>query len=163
MAVILGDLDSFDSLILRLLSRNGRLSVTDLAREIGLSKTPTQVRLKRLEVEGYITGYQAIIDPIRLGRDHVAFVEVRLTDTRESALKMFNLAAQKVSEIEECHMLASQFDYLLKVRTQNMQDFRKVLGEDISALPFVAHTSTHVAMETVKEGGQWSSEINAVF
>lgn len=153
----MGVLDAFDALILRRLSRNGRLSVTDLAQEIGLSKTPTQVRLKRLEAEGYITGYQAIIDPIRLGRDHVAFVEVLLTDTREASLKLFNEAALKIPEIEECHMLASKFDYLLKVRTQSMQDFRKVLGEDISALPFVAHTSTHVAMEAVKEGGQWST------
>ena len=159
----MGDLDSFDAMILRRLARNGRLSITDLAREIGLSKTPTQVRRKRLEAECYITGYQAIIDPIRLGRDHVAFVEVRLTDTREPSLKMFNQAVIKVPEIEECHMLASQFDYLLKVRTQNMQDFRKVLGEDISALPFVGHTSTHVAMEAVKEAGQWSAENNGVF
>lgn len=153
----MGDLDAFDVLILRHLSRSGRLSVTDLARQIGLSTTPTQVRVKRLETEGYITGYQAIVDPIRLGHDHVAFVEVRLTDTREPALRAFNTAVLKIPEIEECHMLASQFDYLLKVRTQSMKDFRKVLGQDISALPFVALTSTHVAMEAVKEGGQWSA------
>lgn len=154
----MGKLDGFDRRILQNLSRNGRQSIADLARQIGLSKTPTQMRVKRLEVEGYITGYRAVIDPIRLGRDHVAFVEVRLTDTREPALQAFNEAVHLVSEIEECHMLASQFDYLLKVRTQNMQAFRKVLGEDISALPNVSNTSTHVAMQAVKEGGFWGAD-----
>lgn len=116
------------------------------------------MRVKRLEAEGYIKGYRAVIDPIRLGRDHVAFVEVRLTDTREPALQAFNDAVLQVPEIEECHMLASQFDYLLKVRTQNMQAYRKVLGEGISALPNVSNTSTHVAMQAVKEGGAWGAD-----
>ncbi|EEW59251.1 transcriptional regulator, AsnC family [Ruegeria sp. TrichCH4B] len=78
-------LDRFDQAILRELSHNGRSSVSDLARAIGLSKSPTQARLKRLETEGIIQGYRAMIDPIRLGLDHVAFVEVKLTDTREAA------------------------------------------------------------------------------
>lgn len=77
-------LDRFDQAILRELSHNGRSSVSDLARAIGLSKSPTQARLKRLETEGIIQGYRAMIDPIRLGLDHVAFVEVKLTDTREA-------------------------------------------------------------------------------
>ena len=111
-----------------------------------------------MEANGYITGYRAIIDPIRLGKDHVAFVEVRLSDTREPALRAFNEAVLKVPEIEECHMLASQFDYLLKVRTQDMQSYRRVLGEDISALPNVSNTSTHVAMQAVKESGAWGAE-----
>jgi Lrp/AsnC family leucine-responsive transcriptional regulator len=141
------------------MSQNGRLSVTDLARQIGLSKTPTQMRLRRLEKEGVITGYRAVMDPIRLGLDNVAFVEVRLTDTREPALAAFNAAVIRVPEIEECHMLASQFDYLLKVRTQDMKAYREVLGETISALPHVAHTSTHVAMQAVKEDGHWSADV----
>lgn len=158
----MGILDSFDLQILRGLSQNGRQSISDLARKIGLSKTPTQMRVKRLEAEGYIKGYRAVIDPIRLGHDHVAFVEVRLTDTREPALQAFNEAVFQIPEIEECHMLASQFDYLLKVRTQNMQAYRKVLGEGISALPNVSNTSTHVAMQAVKEGGAWGSDDSGV-
>lgn len=151
------DLDSLDEKILSVLSANGRISITDLAKRIGLSKTPTQLRVKRLESEGIISGYRAVLDPIKLGRDHVAFVEVRLTDTREAALTAFNEAVRQIAEVEECYMLASQFDYLLKVRTHDMKDYRDVLGGRISALPFVSHTSTHVAMQAVKEGGRWQS------
>ena len=145
------DLDRFDQAILRELSADGRMSATELARRIGLSKSPTQARMKRLEDAGVITGYRANLDPIRTGRAHVAFVEVRLSDTREAALQAFNKAVMAVPEVEQCHMIASRFDYLLKVRTTDIQDYRRVLAEHISALPHVAGTSTYVAMEAVKE------------
>ena len=146
-------MDRFDQAILAILSEDGRISIADLARRIGLSKSPTQARVKRLEAEGIITGYRALLDPIRLGLNHVAFVEVRLTDTREKALAEFNAAVGKVGEIEQAHMIASNFDYLLKVRTGSMSEYRSVLAEKISSLPYVASTSTFVAMEAVKETG----------
>lgn len=146
-------LDRFDEAILRVLSLEGRISATELARRIGLSKSPTQARMKRLEEAGVIIGYRAILDPIRIGRAHVAFVEVRLSDTREAALQAFNRAVQLIPEVEECHMIASRFDYLLKVRSSDIQDYRRVLGEKLSSLPHVASTSTYVAMEAVKESG----------
>lgn len=144
-------LDSFDQKILAVLAENGRISITDLARRIGLSKSPTQARLRRLESDGVILGYRAMLDPIRLGLDHVAFVEVKLNDTREAALSAFNAAVAKVPEIEQAHMMASAFDYLLKVRTGDIRAYRRILGEVISGLPHVSNTSTHVAMEAVKE------------
>lgn len=145
------DLDRFDDAIIRVLSTDGRISATDLARRIGLSKSPTQARMKRLEEAGVITGYRAMLEPIRMGQAHVAFVEVRLSDTREAALQAFNKAVLAVPEVEQCHMIASRFDYLLKVRTADIQDYRRVLAERISALPHVASTSTYVAMEAVKD------------
>lgn len=147
------DLDRFDRAILTTLSAEGRISIADLARRIGLSKSPTQARLKRLESEGIITGYRALIDPIRLGLDHIAFVEVRLDNTREAALAAFNAAAARIGEIEQVHLIAGNFDYLLKVRTRSMTEYRAVLAEKISTLPHVAATSTYVAMQAVKEGG----------
>ncbi|MCZ7676748.1 MAG: Lrp/AsnC family transcriptional regulator [Roseovarius sp.] len=144
-------LDRFDRAILRVLAGDGRISITDLARAIGLSKSPTQARLRRLEATGVITGYRAQIDPIRLGQDHVSFVEVRLTDTREAALAAFNAAVLRVPEIEQAYMIAGNFDYLLKIRTHGMADYRRVLAERISTLPHVAGTSTYVAMQAVKE------------
>jgi Lrp/AsnC family leucine-responsive transcriptional regulator len=144
-------LDSHDKLILEILSGDGRISISELARKINLSKTPTQVRVKRLESEGYILGYRAMLDPIRMGVDHVAFVEVTLNDTREEALAKFNIEVARIGEIEQCHMIAGNFDYLLKVRTRSMPAYRKVLGEKISALPYVANTKTFVAMQSVKE------------
>ena len=123
------DLDRFDEAILRVLAVEGRISATELARRIGLSKSPTQARMKRLEEVGAITGYRANLDPIRMGLAHVAFVEVRLSDTREAALQAFNKAVMAVPEVEQCHMIASRFDYLLKVRTESIQDYRRVLAE----------------------------------
>jgi Lrp/AsnC family leucine-responsive transcriptional regulator len=153
-----GEIDRFDRAILRELAADGRMSVTDLAERVGLSKSPCQVRLKRLQAQGYIRGFRAVIDPGRLGLDHVAFVEVRLKDTTEGALRAFNAAVQKVPEIEQCHMIAGAFDYLLKVRTSDIRVYREVLGEVISALPHVAATSTHVSMEAVKDdGGGWAA------
>lgn len=153
MAEKISELDGFDRKILDILAVEGRISVTELARRISLSKSPTQARLKRLEDSGVIRGYRALYDPIRLGRDHVAFVEVKLTDTRESALAAFNAAVLKVPEIEQCHLIAGSFDYLLKVRTAGMPGYRAVLAEKISTLPHVANTSTYVAMQAVKEEG----------
>jgi len=144
-------LDRIDHAILRALSRDGRLPVAELARRVGLSKTPTQARVKRLEEAGVIQGYRAVLSPIRMGLAHVAFVEVRLTDTREAALQAFNRAASALPEVEECHMIAGGFDYLLKVRTADIADYRRVMAERISTLPHVAATSTYVAMEAVKE------------
>ena len=147
------DLDPFDLRMLDILAVEGRISVTELAGRIGLSKSPTQARLKRLEEQGVIRGYRAMFDPIRLGRDHVAFVEVKLTDTREAALAAFNAAVARIGEIEQCHMIAGSFDYLLKVRTSSMTAYRMVLAEKVSTLPHVANTSTYVAMQAVKEDG----------
>ena len=145
------ELDSFDRAILRELSADGRISVMELARRIGLSKSPTQARVKRLEGAGVILGYRALLDPIRMGQAHVAFVQLRLSDTREAALQAFNRAVAAIPEIEQCHMIAGGFDYLLKVRTAGIADYRRVLAERLSALPHVAATSTYVAMEAVKE------------
>jgi len=145
------DLDRFDRAILSVLAGEGRISIADLARRIGLSKSPTQTRLRRLEADGVITGYRALLDPIRLGLDHVAFVEVRLNDTREAALAAFNAAVTRIGEIEQAHMIAGNFDYLMKIRTRSMAEYRVVLAEKISTLPHVASTSTYVAMQAVKE------------
>ena len=146
-------LDGFDRAILSVLAEDGRISVTDLAKRIGLSKSPTQARVKRLEKDGIILGYRALVDPIRLGLDHIAFVEVRLNDTREAALAAFNKAVAKIPEIEQVHLIAGNFDYLMKIRTRNMSDYRIVLAEKISTLPHINNTSTYVAMQAVKEEG----------
>ena len=144
-------LDRLDRSILATLGREGRLSMSELAAKVGLTKTPVQARVKRLEKDGYIRGYAAMVDRERMGEGHVAFVQVKLSDTRSLALDAFNRAVQKVAEIEQCHMMAASFDYLLKVRTRDIAAYRRVLGERISALPHVAQTSTFVAMETVKD------------
>ena len=147
------DLDRFDRAIMSTLAENGRISITDLAKRIGLSKSPTQARVRHLEEAGIIRGYRAILDPIQLGLDYVAFVEVKLSDTREKALSEFNKAVVGLVEVEQVHMIAGRFDYLLKIRTASMRSYRRVLAERISTLPHVASTSTYMAMQSVKENG----------
>ena len=148
------ELDEFDRKILSILGRDGRITYTNLAQRVGLSKTPCQQRVKRLVESGLITGFRAIVDPAKVGLDHVAFAEVKLSDTREEALRKFNAAVRRIPEVEECHMIASSFDYLLKVRTPDIRRYRIVLGEKISSLPHVASTSTFVAMETICESAR---------
>jgi len=148
---IVGHLDQYDKKILYELSMDGRLPVTELATRVGLSKSPCQVRMRKLQTEGYILGFRAVLNPVKLAQDHVAFAEVRLTDTTEKALSAFNSAVHKVREIEQCHMIAGSFDYLLKIRTESIRAYRRVLGETISNLPYVGSTSTHVSMQAVKD------------
>jgi len=147
-------IDQIDRRIIDVLSGDGRISITDLAARVGLSKTPTQLRLKRLVADGIIRGFRAVTDPVKLGLGHIAFAEVKLSDTREKALAEFARAVLQVREVEECHMMASSFDYLLKVRTADIHAYRRVLGEKISSLPHVASTSTFVVMEAIVESGR---------
>src|SRR5471030_747718 len=92
-----GEIDHLDVKIMDALL-DGRMTVTDLSKRVGLSKTPCQVRLRRLMEEGYILGFHARLDPQKLGLDHIAFAEVKLSDTREKALEEFNSRVAKIKE-----------------------------------------------------------------
>lgn len=142
-------LDSFDLKIIEALIQNGRLPVTELAKRIGISKSPCQARLKRLQNEGYILGFRAQVDFAKLNMEQVAFVEAKMSNTSEKVLTEFNDAVKRIPEVEECHMIAGSFDYLIKVRTSDVVSYRKVLGESISVLPGVSSTSTYVSIESV--------------
>lgn len=143
------EIDAYDRKIIRILALDGRISVTDLAEQIDLSKTPTVNRLRKLERDGYIQGYYARLNHELLDQSHIAFIQVTLSDTSAKALDGFNTAVQKLEAVEQCHMIAGNFDYLIKVRTRDIQAYRKFLGEELVNLPNIAHTSTFVAMETV--------------
>ncbi len=145
-------MDRIDRKILAILARDAQISMTALSKEVGLSKSPTLTRVRRLERDGIITGYRAQLSPEKMGLSHVAFVQVTLDNTKSDALQAFNAAVMRHSEIEGAHMIAGGFDYLLKVRTSDIAAYRKTLGETIAALPHVSQTSTFITMETVKEG-----------
>jgi Lrp/AsnC family leucine-responsive transcriptional regulator len=142
-------MDEYDRKILSVLSIEGRISMTALGERVGLSKTPVTARVKRLEEEGVITGYRATLSASKLGVEHIAFLEVKLSDTREKALDAFNQAVRAIPEVEACHMIAGGFDYLIKVRTSDIFAYRQVLGEQLSRLPNVASTSTYISMQSV--------------
>jgi Lrp/AsnC family leucine-responsive transcriptional regulator len=142
-------MDEYDRKILSVLSIEGRISMTTLGARVGLSKTPVTARVKRLEEEGIITGYRATLSASKLGVEHIAFLEVKLSDTREKALDAFNQAVRAIPEVEACHMIAGGFDYLIKVRTSDIFAYRQVLGEQLSRLPNVASTSTYISMQSI--------------
>ena len=142
-------MDEYDRKILSVLSIEGRISMTALGERVGLSKTPVTARVKRLEEEGVITGYRATLSASKLGVEHIAFLEVKLSDTREKALDAFNQTVRAIPEVEACHMIAGGFDYLIKVRTSDIFAYRQVLGEQLSRLPNVASTSTYISMQSV--------------
>ena len=144
-------LDNANRKILRELVANARISTTELARKVGLSKTPVAQRIRQMEEMGLIQGYRAILSPLSLGLTHVTYVEARLNDTRQKALEQFNDGVRAISEIEECYMIAGGFDYLLKVRSRDMTHFRQIMAERISALPHIHATTSYVAMEAVVE------------
>lgn len=144
-------IDDTDRRILAVLTADARTPVAEVARRVGLSKTPVAARIRRMEEIGLIAGYRALLSPLKLGLSHVTYVEVRLSDTREAALRKFNEAVRAIPEVEECYMIAGGFDYLVKVRSRDMVDYRRIMSEAISALPHVASTSSYVAMEAVVE------------
>jgi len=142
-------LDRTDRKLLRLLQDDGRLSVAELARQVHLSATPCLERIRRLEREGYIRGYAADLDPALLGAGLIAFVEVQLDRTTPDVFNRFREGVIGLDPVQECHMVAGGFDYLLKVRTADMAAYRRFL-EDLAALPGVQQTHTYVVMEEVK-------------
>jgi Lrp/AsnC family leucine-responsive transcriptional regulator len=144
-------IDKIDKQLIELLAENGRTTLNDLSKKVGLSISPCQSRIKKLEEQKYILGYHAQINYQKLEKAHVAFVQVSLSNTRARALEEFNVEVGKLEAVEQCHMIAGGFDYLLKVRTTDIDSYRLLLAEKISSLPYVASTSTFVSMQSVKD------------
>lgn len=143
-------LDKIDRKILKLLQNDGRISNVKLAEMIHLSPTPCLERVKRLEKEGFIKNYVAILDPKMLDAALVSFIEVSLDRTTTRALDNFRDVVLKMDEVQECHMVAGGFDYLIKVRTSNMEHYRRFLGEKLSTIEDISSTHTYVVMEEIK-------------
>jgi len=144
-------LDRTDRLILQCLQQDGRISNVALARKVNLTPTPCLDRVRRLEREGYIRGYTALLDPVMVDAGLLVFVEIDLLRTSPDAFRNFRREAMKLSELQECHLVSGNFDYLLKARVKDMQEYRKLLGEKILALPGVSDSRSYVVMEEVKE------------
>ncbi len=146
----LDDLDRIDRHILAALQSDGRISNVDLANKVGLSPTPCLERTRRLERDGFIDGYVALLNPERMEMGLLAFVEVSLDRPTADVFDKFAEAALEDPNIVECHMVAGGFDYLMKVRVADMDAYRGFLGTGISRLPGVRETRTYVAIEKVK-------------
>ena len=144
------DLDRIDRRLLARLQLDGRTSVSQLAREVNLTVTPTLERVRRLEAGGYIEGYFARLNPGKLGLGLLAYVEVSLDRTTPDAFDRFKQVALAHDEVMECHMVAGGFDYLLKIRVTDMESYRRFLGDRIASVRGVQTTHTYFVMEEVK-------------
>jgi len=145
------NLDLTDKKILFEIQKDGRINIVDLAAKVNLSKSPCYQRLKKLERDKYILRYRAELDPKKISRGYLVYVQVKLESTKRHFLEKFNEAVREVPQVLSCHMMSGGYDYLLKIRTRDMSEYRELLGDVISDLPGVHQTSTFPVMEQVKE------------
>ena len=143
-------LDRIDRNILSVLQKDGRISNVELAKQVGLSPSPCLERVKRLESQGYIKGYHAVLDPQKLGAAMLVFVEITLSKTSVDIFAEFSAAVQQHDDIQECHLVSGNFDFLLKARVADMSSYRRLLGDTLLRLPGVSASRTYVEMEEVK-------------
>jgi len=149
-ATALSTIDKIDAKILRVLQKDGRISNLKLAEEVHLSPTAVLERVKRLTRDNFILGYEAKLNPAKLGAGLLVFVEILLDRTVHDVMDNFKAAVQVRPEILECHLVAGGFDYLLKTRVANMTAYREFIGSVIWTLPGVRETRTYAVMEEVK-------------
>jgi len=150
MTVFGTDLDRIDRKILAILQDDGRIANLKLAESVALSPTAVLARVQRLTRDGFILGYEARLNPLKLGAGMLVFVEVLLDRTTPNVFDQFKAAVQVRPEIMECHMVAGGFDYLLKTRTADMNAYREFAGAVLWQLPGVRETRTYAVMEEVK-------------
>ncbi len=148
------ELDRLDLRILRQLQANGRIANLKLAEAVGLSPTAMLARVQRLTREGYILGYEARLNPLKLGAGMLVFVEVLLDRTTANVFDQFKAAVHAQPAILECHMVAGGFDYLMKTRSADMAAYREFAGSVLWQLPGVRETRTYAVMEEVKNSTQ---------
>ena len=145
------NLGKIDRNILRILQKDGRISYTELARQVGLSVTPCIDRVKRMERKGIIKGYTALLDANYLNAGLVVFVQIRLQRTAQDVFEAFKASAIGLSEVQECYLVSGNFDYLIKARVADMNAYRILLGDTLLTLPGVQESTSYVVMEEVKE------------
>jgi Lrp/AsnC family leucine-responsive transcriptional regulator len=139
-----------DKRILRLIQVEGRITNQELANRCGLSPSACFDRLKRLREQGYVKGFSAVLDPEKLDRSLLIFVEVLLDRTTSDIFNEFAAAVKQRSDIMECHMVGGGFDYLLKVRVQDMAAYRSFLVDTLVQMPGVRETRTYAVLDEVK-------------
>lgn len=144
-------LDRTDRRILECLQADGRISNVHLARKVNLTPTPCIERVKRLERQGYIRGYTALLDPELVDASLLVFVEIDLSLKSPGAFRKFREEARHLPEIMDCHLVSGNFDYLIKARVKDMKAYRRLLGDKILSLPGVSGSRSYVVMEEVKE------------
>ncbi len=143
-------LDPIDRRLLRALQMDSRKSVQDLGTLVGLSASACHRRLKSLEERGIIASYRAVLDAGRLGYSMQFFIEIGLTSQSEAVLDTFESAVKDIPEVLECHLMAGQSDYILRVVCRDHEDFERLHRRLIARLPGVARVTSNLSIRTVK-------------
>ncbi|HRW71925.1 winged helix-turn-helix transcriptional regulator [Ottowia sp.] len=144
-------IDRIDRRILDVLQRQGRLPMTELAQEVGLSTSPVTERVRRMERAGIITGYQARVDPAALGRPLLVFVELTLSSKSGELFEKLRAELLHEPRVLECHLVSGRFDYLIKARLSAMSEYRELLAQILKKIPVPAQSNSYVVMEEIKE------------
>ena len=144
-------LGRIDLNILRILQKDGRISYTDLAKQVGLSVTPCIERVKRLERENYILNYGARVSAQKLNQSLVVFVQIRLNHTSQKNFEEFRRSVMDLENVQSCFLVSGNYDYLLKARVADMASYRELLGHRILKLPAVQESTSYVVMEELKD------------
>ena len=144
-------LGRIDLNILRILQKDGRISYTDLAKQVGLSVTPCIERVKRLERENYILDYGARVSAQKLNQSLVVFVQIRLNHTSQKNFEEFRRSVMDLENVQSCFLVSGNYDYLLKARVADMASYRELLGHRILKLPAVQESTSYVVMEELKD------------
>ena len=148
------NLDRTDFKILEILQNDGRISNIKLAEMVNLSATAALARVQKLTKDGFILGYEAKLNAELLNASFVVFVEILLDKTTPNVLEEFSDAVVQYPEIVECHMISGGFDFVVKIRSQNMDEFRRIAGQVLWHLPGVKETRSYPVMQVVKETTQ---------
>lgn len=144
-------LDRIDRNILQLLQRDGRMAMTDLAPQVGLTTSPCTERVRRLERAGVIQGYHAKVNPEALGLGLLVFVELTLSSKSTQVFEAVRQALLLEPRVLECHLISGSFDYLVKARLSAMREYRDLLGQILRHIPVPAQSNSYVVMEEIKE------------
>jgi len=142
-------LDSIDRRILIQLQKTGRMPNSELAERVNLSASACHRRVQRLETDGYIKDYVALLDPRKLGRPTTVFVEITLSGQADEVLDAFERQVAKIPDVLECHLMAGTADYLLKVVALDTEDFAQIHRRYLARLPGVAQMQSSFALRTV--------------
>ena len=145
------DLDRLDCRILDALQRDGRIAITELSAHVGLSATACTERVRRLERDGIISGYHARLDPARLGKKLLVFVELKMATKSDEVFDRVKQQIAHVPEVLECHLVSGDFDYLVKLRLREMSEYRHLLGKLLLKLPSATESRSYIVMEEIKE------------
>lgn len=143
-------LDAVDAQLLRMLQADGRVSTTRMAEAVGLSPATVHERVARLRREGYILGYEAVLNPAKLHQGLLVFAEIRVSDAAPGIGRALKAAVQACEEVIECHEVAGHFDYLLKTRVADMHGYREFVASVVWSLPGVREVRTYAVIDEVK-------------